>query len=98
MRITYCPEGFSGSDRRLHAGNRILTFSPAELVRAVVTVGRENVTDVLQFGDLSELEIVWRTALLLASVQERADGFLEWAPAYHALDPSERGAVSYSWG
>ncbi|HSU13521.1 hypothetical protein [Longimicrobium sp.] len=65
MRITYRPEGLSGSDRRLHAGNRILTFSPADLVRAVVTVGRENVTGVLQFGDLSELEIVGRTAFPL---------------------------------
>jgi hypothetical protein len=90
MRISYKPDGFSGADPRLQPGERTLTFTRAALLRSVATVGRRNVTDVLQHGDLSWYEYTWRTAMLLANVQERPDNSLEWSPAYGGLDPSER--------
>jgi hypothetical protein len=98
MRISYKPAGFNTPNPRLQPGDRTLFFTRAALERSVATVGRRYITDVLQFGDLSILEIIWRTAMLLANVQKRSDDWIEWSPAYGGLDPSERGAVSYFVG
>jgi len=53
---------------------------------------------MLQLGMYSAFEMVYRTALIYANLREAPSGFFTRSDAYDALDPSEKGAVSYFLG
>jgi hypothetical protein len=73
-------------------------FTWDELIRAAITVGRRNWSDVLQHGTYSVLEMLWRVALVRSNLVEEPDGRLGQSNAFIALDPSEKSAVSYFLG
>ena len=75
-----------------------IQFTWDELIRAAVTVGRRNWTDVLQHGTYSVLEMLWRVAIVRANLVEEPDGRLSQSTAFIGLDPSEKGAVTYFLG
>jgi hypothetical protein len=79
-------------------GWQILEFSEYDFVLAAITVGRANRWDVIQHGPYSYYEMIYRTALIIANIEERPDGYLLKSPAYKALDPTEKSAVSYFLG
>ena len=79
-------------------GWQILEFDQYDLIHAAITVGRANHWDVIQYGPHSYYEMVYRTAMIFANLQEGFDGHLYKSPAYNALDPSEKSAVSYFIG
>ena len=78
-------------------GNRIEKFSWAQIAHAAVTVGRQNWNDVLQHGNYSILELLWRVAMLHANLRQ-SKGRLTQSPAFKNLDRSEKGAVSFFLG
>lgn len=68
------------------------------LVWSAITVGRRNLLDVLQYGNYSLFEIVYRAALLYANLRAASNDTLVRSAAYNGLDPSEKSAVSYFLG
>jgi hypothetical protein len=95
--ITYTAQGFPPSAGRKLQGSRTERFTWAELVHAAITVGRKNWTDVLQHGNYSLLEILWRTAMLRGNLRGTS-GRIARSSAYRGLDRSEKGAVSFFLG
>lgn len=78
-----------GAERRVTA---------ADIVRATITVGRANRLDLVHFGIWSRFEILWRFFLLQANIKRaHVAGTQRYVPsqAFNALDPSEKGAVTY---
>jgi hypothetical protein len=67
-----------------------------ELVRAAITVGRRNWTDVLRYGTYSMLEALWRVAIVRANLVEDPDGRVRQSAAFRSefkdAPVSERGA------
>lgn len=99
MKIRYHSSHFSVRNfPHLSRGWRTLDFTEEELLTATYTVGRANKWSVLRHGVYSLYEMIYRTAMVEANLFENADEFLEKSPAYIALDPSEKGAVSYFMG
>ena len=97
-RLPYTPELFPP-----YAGTEFekpgeVTFTWQELCRGAVTVGRRNWADVLKYGTYSILEALWRVAMIRANLMESPKGRLLPSRAFSALDPSEKGAVSYFLG
>lgn len=78
-----------------------LTCRYADIVRAAVSVGRLNWTEVLQYGDASRWEVIYRAAMVLAHLEpvtRRSYTGLEGTDAYYALDPSEKAAANFFVG
>jgi hypothetical protein len=96
--LTYTATGFRGTAGSALSGRHSLDVTWSELVWAAISVGRAGMRQILQFGVYSVFEIVYRTALMYANLQETASGYLTRSDAYNALDPSEKGAVSYFLG
>jgi len=99
MKIRYHSANFPGFFYPDCAqGWQELEFSEYDLILAAITVGRANRWAVIKHGPYSYYEMIYRTALIIANIQERHDGFLVKSPAYKVLDPSEKSAVSYFLG
>lgn len=88
--LTYTATGFPGSAPANLSGTHPLMFTWSELVWAAITVGREGMRDVTKHGLFSVMEIVYRTALVYANLQETPGSTLTRSPAYNALDPAVR--------
>ncbi len=97
-RLPYKPEQFGRYMGPAFTGPGDIYCSWSEVCRAAITVGRRNWTDVLRFGTYSALECLWRLAMVRANLVEQVDGRLRKSSAFVALDPSEKGAVSYFFG
>jgi hypothetical protein len=97
-KLRYTASGFPGSSAPLLSGAHDLSFTWAQLVWAAISVGRAGMSHILRFGLYSAFEIVYRTALVYANLRERPTGYLTRSAAYDALDPSEKGAISYFLG
>lgn len=69
-----------------------------ELVWAAVSVGKGSLAHVIQHGQYSMFEIVYRAAMIYANLLETPEGRFGRSDAYQGLDPSEKGAVSYFMG
>lgn len=76
----------------------VLHIHRDEILWAAITVGRRSWADVLRHGLFSSFEIEWRAAMVLSNLARESDGHIVKSPAFHALDPSEKGAVSYFLG
>lgn len=77
-----------------------LDTSWSELLWSALTVGRPNVHHVFRHGRSSYHEAMFRLSLVRMALEEAGTlgGALLRTPAYDALDPSEKGAVSYLLG
>lgn len=95
MRVSYRAQNFAPG--HLKNGPGSVTTTWPELVHAAITVGRRGWRDVLRHGRYSLFEMSYRAAVLLANLQ-RSRGQIVKSDAYHALDPSEKAAVSYFIG
>lgn len=76
----------------------------AEVIWAALTTGRRSMLDVFRFGSLSEMELIWRCALIAANIsvqrhRRRANEHeFRYSEAFNALDGSEKSAVTYFLG
>ena len=73
------------------------SFDPVtweEIFLCAITVGRAGWRDVFHFGPDSILEMVYRYTIVLANFRE-SRALLHASSAFHTLDPSEKGAVSF---
>ena len=95
MRVSYRAQDFAPGPIKNGPGS--ITTTWPELVHAAITVGRRGWRDVLRHGRYSLFEMSYRAAVLLANLQ-RSRGRIVKSDAYHALDPSEKAAVSYFIG
>ena len=69
-----------------------------ELLWAAITVGRPSYFHVFRHGRSSFHEAIFRLSLIRKAVQQDWNGYLRRTNAYVALDPTEKGAVSYFLG
>ena len=79
-------------------GSGNLTTSWDDLLWAGLTVGRPNTAYVFQHGEASFYEALFRLSLIRMTVEQDHFGELRRADAFAALDPTEKGAVSYFLG
>ncbi len=80
-------------------GNHGINFTWAEVVWAAMTVGRRQRADVQQHGVYSFWECFYRAFIVFANLKEdAATGRFAKTDAFSALDPSEKGAISYYLG
>jgi len=98
LRLPYRPEYFGAYMGSALTQVSEISFTWDELIRAAITVGRRNWSDVLRHGTYSILEGLWRVAIVRANLIEEPDGRLGESSAFRDLDPSERGAISYFLG
>lgn len=77
-------------------------ISVAQLVLAALTVGRPSWSAVLQYGNHSVFECIWRAAMVMSNVAVdiRTNGapYLTASQAFMQLDPSEKGAATFFIG
>jgi len=81
-------------------GNGQLTATWDELLWAALTVGRRNIHFVFEHGDASFFEAMFRLSLMRSALEQSgpAGHRLRRTAAFKAMDPSEKGAVSYFLG
>lgn len=79
-------------------GRQNLPVSWDDIVWAAITVGKASPLFLLRHGNFSEYEILYRIFMIYANLRERANGRVCRSIAYDALDPSEKGAISYFIG
>lgn len=97
-KLDYTALGFTSEVGSPLNGRHSLEISMAELVWAAITVGRRNWAEVIQHGNESRFEMIYRTAILASNVAPSIQGRLEKTDAYKCLDPSEKSAISYYLG
>ncbi|MBR0706927.1 hypothetical protein [Bradyrhizobium liaoningense] len=69
-----------------------------ELLWAAVTIGRPSTYHVFRHGEASFHEAIFRLALIRMAVEQDPGGYLRRTDAFAALDPTEKGMVSYFLG
>jgi hypothetical protein len=75
-----------------------LTTSWDELLWAALTIGRPSAYHVFRHGPASFHEAIFRLSLVRMAVEQDWHGSLRRTDAYAALDPTEKGMVSYFLG
>ena len=95
LMIPYESQGFPSA---YGIGPGPLTTSWHDLLWAALTVGRPNTAYVFQHGDASFYEALFRLSLIRMAVEQDCVGELNRTTAFAALDPTEKGAVSYFLG
>lgn len=76
-----------------------LNFSWSDLLWAAITIGRPNTAYVFKHGDASIHEALFRLSLVrMALEQVPFSNRLHRTAAFRALDPTEKGAISYFLG
>ena len=94
--IPYTSQGFPPGTL---ASDGVLKADWDDLIWAALTVGRPNTAYVLTHGEASLYEALFRLSLVRMAVEQRADEVpLYRTSAFRALDPTEKGAVSYFLG
>ncbi|HHY28635.1 MAG TPA: hypothetical protein GX523_18205 [Desulfitobacterium dehalogenans] len=97
-KIRYKADNFGSYYGSKLSGWNTLTVSWGEFIWAAVTVGRNSMRDILIHGQYSIYEMVYRSFLIYANLQETLSGNIIKSSAYKSLDPSEKSAVSYFIG
>ena len=96
LRIPYTSEAFPSG---VVAGHGYLETDWDGLLWAALTVGRPNIAYVFSHGDPSYYEALFRLSLVRMAVEQRQfSRALYRTDAFRALDPTEKGAVSYFLG
>ena len=76
-----------------------ISLNWSDLLWAAITIGRPNVTYVFQHGDASVHEALFRVFMIKTALgQVGARRRFQRTAAFKALDPTEKGAVSYFLG
>lgn len=78
--------------------NSTLTTTWNELLWAAITIGRPSTYHVFRHGQASFHEAIFRLALVRMAVEQSWGGRLQRTSAFTALDPTEKGMVSYFLG
>jgi hypothetical protein len=86
-----------GAEYPLLSGTGDLEISWGEINWAAQTVGKAE-HHVGAHGLFSLFEATYRTSMVWANLMESGEGHLIKSPAYQALDPSEKGSISYYLG
>lgn len=77
----------------------VLSLNWSDLVWAAITIGRPNVTYVFQHGDASIHEALFRVFMIKTALgQVGSSRRFQRTEAFKALDPTEKGAISYFLG
>ncbi len=97
LSINYVADGFPKPFADVN-GTSALKVSWAFLVWSAISVGRAELIHIVQYGEYSLLEIVYRAAMIFANLREDEAGQIRRSEAYDGLDPSEKGAISYFLG
>lgn len=79
-------------------GSHTLNVSWPFLIWSAISVGRAELIHIVQYGEYSLLEIVYRAAMIFANLRQDEAGQIRRSEAYDGLDPSEKGAISYFVG
>ncbi len=79
-------------------GSGIFTTSWDDILWAALTVGRPNTAYVFQHDEASFYEALFRHSIIRMALEQDAFGWLKRTDAFTALDPTEKGAVSYFLG
>src|SRR3954463_11990162 len=95
LRIDYGSQAFPSS-YGLRSGT--LATSWNELLWAAITIGRPSTYHVFRHGPASFHEAIFRLALIRMSVEQDWYMRLQRTSAFAALDPTEKGMVSYFLG
>ncbi len=69
-----------------------------ELLWAAITIGRPSTYHVFRHGPASFNEAIFRLSLMRMAIQQDWNGNLRRTEAFAALDPTEKGMVSYFLG
>jgi hypothetical protein len=95
LRIDYVSRDFPAS-YTFRSGT--LSTSWDELLWAAITLGRPSTYHVFRYGQASFHEAIFRLALVRMAVEQDRNGYLRRTNAFAALDPTEKGMVSYFLG
>ena len=95
LKIPYKSEHFPS---RYCVGSGVLTTSWNELLWAALTIGRPSTSYVFQQGEASLYEALFRCSIIRMAVEQSVSGRLRRTSAFAALDPTEKGSVSYFLG
>lgn len=96
LRIDYRSESFPSVYGVPHTGT--LNTSWDELLWAALTIGRPSTYHVFRHGPSSFHEAIFRLSLVRLAVEQDWSGRLRRTDAFAALDPTEKGMVSYFLG
>lgn len=97
LKIPYLSTKFQPHLGSKFQGSNVCNASWADIVWAAITVGKAERSHLLRFGKYSLFELVYRTSILFANLRED-NSYIKASSAYKALDPSEKGAISYFLG
>lgn len=95
LRIDYESQSFP---RSLGIGSGIFETSWDEIIWAAITIGRPSTYHVFRHGPASFHEAIFRLALTRMAMEEDWNGRLRRSGAFDALDPTEKGMISYFVG
>ncbi|MCL6479735.1 MAG: hypothetical protein K6T65_15265 [Peptococcaceae bacterium] len=98
LTIPYTSLNFGPSMGPSFQGIKNLTCTWAEIIWAAITVGRKNWFHVIRFGVHSWFEILYRSFIIYANLQQADNNTIIRSQAYINLDPSEKSAISYYLG
>jgi hypothetical protein len=96
LKIDYQSQAFPSSYSMRTSGT--LQTSWDELLWAAITIGRPSRLHVFQHGPASFHEAIFRLSLIRMAVEQDLSGHLRRTDAFAALDPTEKGMVSYFLG
>jgi len=95
LRIDYKSQKFPAS---CGVGSGTLTTSWNDLLWAALTIGRPSTYHVFRHGPASFHEAIFRLSLVRMAVSKGINNRLRRTSAFAALDPTEKGMVSYFLG
>lgn len=95
LRIDYTSHAFPAS--YTFPGSPLQT-SWNDLLWAAITIGRPSTYHVFRYGPASFHEAIFRLSLVFMALEQDKHNYLRRTDAYVALDPTEKGMVSYFLG
>ncbi|RUV65111.1 MULTISPECIES: hypothetical protein [unclassified Mesorhizobium] len=96
LLIEYQSRSFPSAYNLARTGT--LSTSWDELLWAAITIGRPSTYHVFQHGPTSFHEAIFRLSLIRMAVEQNWHRHLQRTDAFAALDPTEKGMVSYFLG
>jgi hypothetical protein len=97
LLVNYTSSNFDPARGTAFTGSNNCLCTWAELIRSAISVGKLK-RDLRRYGIYSKYEAVYRAHIIRANLQRISSGSLIQSDAFKALDPSEKGAISYFLG
>jgi hypothetical protein len=97
LLVNYTSSNFNPTRGASFTGSNICLCTWAELIRSAISVGKLK-RDLRRYGIYSKYEAVYRAHIIRANLQRTSSGDVIQSGAFKALDPSEKGAISYFLG